>query len=50
MNDVNKIGIATMRGDGYTVTVNVGWIVLEHITRVEGGVERKEQLAIHVSE
>ncbi len=31
------------------VTV-VGWTVLEYITRAEGGVERKEQMAIGAPE
>jgi hypothetical protein len=38
-----------MGGDRYTVTV-VGWMVLENIPRIEGGVERKEQIAIGASE
>jgi hypothetical protein len=49
MYDVNKIGMATIEGDWYMVTV-VGWMVLETITRADGGVERKEKMAIHASE
>jgi hypothetical protein len=36
MYDVNKIGITTMGGDWYMVTVNGGWMVLENITKVQG--------------
>jgi hypothetical protein len=32
------------------VTVIGGWLLLENITKAEGGVERKEQLALHMSE
>jgi hypothetical protein len=42
MYDANKTGIATMGGDRYMLTVIGGWVVLENITKVEGGVERKE--------
>ncbi len=44
MNDVNSIDSA-MVGDRYMVSV-VGWMVLENITMAEGGLERKEQMAI----
>jgi hypothetical protein len=49
MYDVNKIDIATMGKDRYMVTV-VGWMVLEKITMVERGVEKKQQMAIDASE
>jgi hypothetical protein len=50
MYDMNKTCVTTRGGDRYMVTVIGGLMVLENITNAEGGVERKKQLALHVSE
>jgi hypothetical protein len=48
--DVNKTHAATRGGVRYMVTVIDDWLLLKNITKAEGGVERKEQLALHTSE
>ncbi len=49
MYDMNEIGMASIGGERYMVTV-VGWMVLENIIRLEIGVERRKQMTIGASE
>ncbi len=48
--DVNKTWAATRGWDRHMVTVIGGWLLFKNITTAEWEVEKKEQLALHMSE